>query len=138
MAQEICQQTGIDTLRIEAEEPYSGTFDETIARCQKEMADSVLPKLLALDKDIAAYDTIFLGYPIWFGTYAPPVASLIKSGALDVKVIIRRRGSDASRLLCPAARRRRGESCLRQGVWRLSHAHWHYRQRWQAHRWRHY
>lgn len=88
VAQEISLQTGIDTLRIEAESPYNGTFDETIARCQKEMADSILPKLVAFDKDIAAYDTIFLGYPIWFGTYAPPVASLIKSGALDGKVII--------------------------------------------------
>ena len=88
VAQEISQQTGIDTLRIEAENPYNGTFEETIARCQKEMADSILPKLTALDKNIAAYDTIFLGYPIWFGTYAPPVASLIQSGALRDKVII--------------------------------------------------
>ena len=88
VAQEISRQTGIDTLRIEAENPYNGSFNETIARCQKEMADSILPKLVAFDKDIAAYDTIFLGYPIWFGTYAPPVASLIKSGALDGKVII--------------------------------------------------
>ena len=88
VAQEISRQTGIDTLRIEAENPYNGNFNETIARCQKEMADSILPKLATFDKDIAAYDTIFFGYPIWFGTYAPPVASLIKSGALDGKVII--------------------------------------------------
>ena len=40
VAQEIRRQTGIDTLRIEADNPYNGNFNETIARCQKEMANT--------------------------------------------------------------------------------------------------
>lgn len=31
---------------------------------------------------------IFLGYPVWFGTYAPPVAGFIKENALEGKKIV--------------------------------------------------
>lgn len=88
VAQEIASQLGIDTLRIDVVEPYGGSFEETIARCQKDMANGIVPQLSKMEKDIAAYDTIFLGYPIWFGTYAPPVSSLIKTGLLANKVIV--------------------------------------------------
>lgn len=37
-----------------------------------------LPALKALKTDWSDYDVIFLGYPIWFGTYALPMGSLVK------------------------------------------------------------
>ncbi len=78
VAQEFAKLLDADTLRIEAQQPYDGTYEETIARCQREMAANELPKLKTLDIDLAQYDTIFLGYPIWFGTYARPIATLVQ------------------------------------------------------------
>lgn len=78
VAQEFAKLLNADTLRLDVEQPYNGTYEETIERCQKEMANNELPALKAFKTDFTKYDTIFIGYPIWFGTYAPPIASLVK------------------------------------------------------------
>lgn len=79
VAQEFAQLLHADTLRIEVEQPYDGTYQETIERCQKEMANNEVPALKTRDIDLTKYDTVFLGYPIWFGTYALPITSLVKN-----------------------------------------------------------
>jgi flavodoxin len=79
VAQELQKQTGADIEAIEAAEPYSGKFQETMQRGQREMQNGQWPALKPLTKKIADYDIVFLGYPIWFGTYANPIASLVKA-----------------------------------------------------------
>lgn len=73
---------------IEVEEPYNGTYQETIERCQKEKADGTVPAVKPLKANLADYDTIFLGYPVWFGTYAQPVAGLVSSVDFAGKTIV--------------------------------------------------
>lgn len=77
-----------DTLRIEAEQPYDGTYEETIERCKREMSGNELPALKEIKADLSKYDTILIGYPVWFGTYARPVASLISGTDFAGKKII--------------------------------------------------
>lgn len=88
VAEELQLRLGADIDSIVAEEPYSGTFEETIARCQEEMAADILPSLKALNADIDSYDTIFLGYPVWFGTFARPMKAYLAATKLDGKVIV--------------------------------------------------
>ena len=40
------------------------------------------------DKNLSDYDVIFLGYPIWFGTYAMPIATLVKEQDFAGKTIV--------------------------------------------------
>lgn len=87
-AQVFAELLGADTLRIEAGLPYDGTYSETIARARQEMADSTMPALKDFTSDLSAYDTVFLGYPIWFGTYALPVASLLEKEDFAGKKIV--------------------------------------------------
>lgn len=87
-AQEIKAQLGADIELLEVENPYNGTYAETIARCQSEMASGILPTLKPIKANLKDYDVIFLGYPIWFGTYAPPVAALLKSEAFAGKKVV--------------------------------------------------
>ena len=88
-AKEFAKQLDLDTLiKIEVENPYDGTYDETIERCMKEMETGEIPALKSPGVDVAAYDTVYLGYPIWFGTYAPPVKAFVKEVNLDGKVIV--------------------------------------------------
>ena len=79
VAREFARLLEADTLRIDAAQPYNGTYDETIERCKVEMANNELPELAAQEINLDGYDVVFLGYPIWFGTYAPPVATLVKN-----------------------------------------------------------
>lgn len=79
VAQEIQKQLNCDIAEIECVEPYSGDFGQTIQRWQKEQQEGTLPEIKPLDKNISDYDVIFLGYPIWGGTYAIPVATFLKN-----------------------------------------------------------
>jgi len=88
VAEELQKQTGADIEAVEAVEPYSGNFQETIQRGQREMQSGQTPALRPLKKKIADYDVIFLGYPIWFGTYAMPIATLVKEQDFDGKRIV--------------------------------------------------
>ena len=78
VAQELQKQLGADIDSIVAVEPYSGIFMETIARGQREMQSGETPAIRPLKAKIADYDIIFVGYPIWFGTYAMPIFTLVK------------------------------------------------------------
>ena len=88
VAHEIAQLLNADTLRIDVTQPYDGTYDETIARCLKEKEANIVPELKNQDIDVAKYDTIFIGYPIWFGTYAPPIAALVNEVDFTGKKIV--------------------------------------------------
>ncbi len=88
VAQEVAGLLGADIVKIDVTNPYNGTYAETIARSQEETAANVLPELIDLDIDLSKYETIFLGYPIWFGTYAPPVAALVKEFDFAGKKIV--------------------------------------------------
>jgi len=88
VAQELQKQLGADIESIEAVEPYTGNFQETIQRGQREMQSGETPALKLLQKKIADYDIVFLGYPIWFGTYAMPIATLVKQNDFAGKTVV--------------------------------------------------
>ena len=79
VAEAIAQALNADTEEIVAVNPYDGDFGATIARSQEERAQGILPEIEPIKANLKDYDVIFLGYPIWFGTYAPPVAALLKA-----------------------------------------------------------
>ena len=88
VAEEIQAQTGADIEGIEAVVPYSGNFQETIQRSNRERESGETPALKPLKKRVADYDVIFLGYPIWFGTYALPIATLVKEQDFAGKTVV--------------------------------------------------
>ena len=88
VAQEISNRLGADIEEIVPVTPYDGNFQETIERSQKERESGILPELQPIKSDIKSYDIIFLGYPIWFGTYAPPVAALLDNVDFTGKKVV--------------------------------------------------
>ena len=88
VALELQKQLGADIEAVEAVEPYSGNFQETIERSGRERERGETPAIKPLTKNLADYDVIFLGYPIWFGTYAMPIATLVKEQDFAGKTIV--------------------------------------------------
>lgn len=88
VAEQIANSLGADIEAIECVVPYDGDFNATIARSQQERVEGKLPEIKPLSVNVADYDVIFLGYPIWFGTYAPPVATLLENVDLNGKKIV--------------------------------------------------
>ena len=74
VAQEIATRLNADIEEILAVQPYDGDFQATIDRCMK--------------ADLSKYDVIFLGYPVWFGTYAPPMAAFLAKADLSGKKVV--------------------------------------------------
>lgn len=65
LANLISQEVGGDFRRIEPETPYP-TGDELFDYTEEEANSNARPKFKDLDINMDDYDTIFIGYPIWW------------------------------------------------------------------------
>ena len=88
VAQELQKALGADIEAIELEDPYTGTYAETVDRAGKERQSGNMPKLKPLKADLSEYDVIYLGYPIWYGSYANPIVSLVGEYDFEGKKIV--------------------------------------------------
>ena len=88
VAEEIATRLGADIEEILAVDSYGTDYHATIERCLKEREEGVTPEIQPVAADISAYDVIFLGYPVWFGTFAPPVSAFLDGADLSGKKII--------------------------------------------------
>lgn len=88
VAAEIANRLDADIEQIEAVNPYDGDFQATIERCIQERNEGVTVDIQPVKSDLTKYDVIFIGYPVWFGTYAPPVITFLKNVDLSGKKIV--------------------------------------------------
>lgn len=88
VANEIATRLNADLAEIVPVEPYDGDFYATIERGKKELDEGVLPEIQPLTVNVADYDIVFIGYPIWFGTYAPPVITFFDQVDLSGKKVV--------------------------------------------------
>lgn len=66
VAQEIQEQTGADLFEIVPAEPYTDDYDELLDIAREEQSVDARPEI-AETADLAAYDTVYLGFPNWWG-----------------------------------------------------------------------
>lgn len=88
VAEALQSRLGADIEEIIPVVPYDGDFGATIERGRKELEMGFLPDLQPLKSDLKAYDIIFLGYPVWFGTYANPIATVLDMPGMHGKTIV--------------------------------------------------
>ena len=88
VAQAIQTSLGADIEAIVPVESYGTDYQATIARGGKELREGILPEIQPLKADITAYDIIFIGYPIWFGTYAQPIATVLATQNFAGKKVV--------------------------------------------------
>ena len=88
VANEIASRLNADKEAIVAVNPYDGDFHTTIERCLQEREQGILPEIQPVAANLDDYDVIFLGYPVWFGTFAPPVITWLNSVDLSGKTIV--------------------------------------------------
>ena len=88
VAQEIATRLDADIEEITLVEPYDTAFQATIDRCKADREKGILPEIKPLKSNVADYDWIFIGYPIWFGTYAPPIATMLEKVDFSDKWVV--------------------------------------------------
>ena len=87
VAQEIQKQLGCDIEEIVCTD-YTGDFNAVLGKWQEDMKAGKSPEIKPLTKNVNDYDVIFLGYPIWGGTYASPVATFLKDTDFQGKKLV--------------------------------------------------
>lgn len=88
VADEIISLLGCDSAEIEAVNPYDGDYNATIQRWIAERDSNLTVEIKPLGVDLDQYDTIFLGFPIWGGTFALPVKTFAEQNSLKGKKVI--------------------------------------------------
>ena len=82
VAKDLAAAIGADLYEIVPEKPYTAAdlrWTNPLARCNREhLAGKDVPVAGAVE-DFAAYDTVYLGFPIWYG-YQPLVVSTFCKG----------------------------------------------------------
>lgn len=63
----IHQAVGGDIVKLETEEQYTDNYNDLLDIAQEEKNENARPALSTKIDNIDEYDTIFLGYPIWWG-----------------------------------------------------------------------
>lgn len=88
IAQFIGDRTGGDLFEIAAAEPYPDSYDETTDRAQREQDDHIFPEIAGTVPDTAAYDTVFLGFPIWWAEQPMVVQTFMRDHDLNHATVI--------------------------------------------------
>ena len=82
------EATGGDLVEVERAEPYPEPYGETLKAAQAEISSGVLPSIKPLAANLSDYDVVFIGSPVWYGTYAAPIGSFLRAADLSGKTVI--------------------------------------------------
>lgn len=88
IAQIIQQQTQGDLFRIETVNTYPSQHEPLIRYAEKEQQDNVRPVLKAKIENLADYDTVYIGYPIWWYKMPMVLYSFLEQHDLSGKTLI--------------------------------------------------
>lgn len=83
----IHEAVGGDIIKLETEQTYTSDYNELLDVAQEERRNNARPALRTQINNIDEYDTIFLGYPIWWGDMPMPIYTFLDNYDLSGKTI---------------------------------------------------
>lgn len=87
LAKVAIDQLGADSFEIKPVTPYPAVYDEAIEQATAERNAGARPDYIG-DVDISGYDTIFFGYPIWWGDLPMIVYNFVEDHDWSGKIVI--------------------------------------------------
>jgi flavodoxin len=88
LANQIHQSVGGNIFEIQPEKPYPTDYEEAKSRSRQELDSGFRPMLKTKIKDIGQYGTVFIGYPMWWGTMPMPVYTFLSGYDFSGKTIV--------------------------------------------------
>lgn len=117
VARRLAALTGAELFQLVPCQPYSDQYDVCIQQAQDDQRRNARPALETLPESLDGYDTIYLGYPNYWGTMPMCVFTFLEAFDFTGKTILpfcTHEGSglghseDDIRRLCPGANVKRG------------------------------
>lgn len=98
VARSIQKVTGGDIFRVTVTDEYPDSYNEMSDRTEKEKSEQARPELKdTIDEgEWASYDSVFLGFPIWWGDMPMPIYTFLESYDFTGKTIYPFVTSDSS------------------------------------------
>ena len=87
LAKMIAQKTGSDIFEIVPEKAYPKSYNECTTVAKEEQRKKARPAYKG-EIDTSAYDTIYIGYPIWWGDLPMVVYTFLEAHDLSGKIIV--------------------------------------------------
>lgn len=87
VALEIAAQTGAQVFKIEPETPYTTDYDELLELAGQEQRESAKPTISGELPDLSGINTVYFGYPIWWGDMPMILYSYLDAADLSGKTI---------------------------------------------------
>ena len=88
MAAVIAELTGGDLFELQTVTPYPEDYASMLRVAQEEIDNDARPALAANVENMADYDVVFIGYPIWHGRMPQAIYTFIEAHDLAGKTVI--------------------------------------------------
>lgn len=88
IAEEIQSKTGADIFEIKTVNAYSDDYNTVLDEAKAELNDEARPELSEKVEDMAQYQTVIIGYPIWWGDMPMAVYSFLDEYDLSGKTVL--------------------------------------------------
>lgn len=87
IANQIHKSVGGDIFEIQSIRPYAHDYDAVVEQAGRELDSGDKPALKTKFENITAHDLVFIGYPVWWGTFPAPVKTFLSEYDLSGKTI---------------------------------------------------
>ena len=117
IAEYIHQRVGGDIVELKTITPYPRDYNTVVEQAQQEQRQGARPSISTALPNLERYETVFIGYPNWWGTLPMPFFTLLEQYDLGTKTVIPFCTHEGSRFgrserdlkrLCPKAQFREG------------------------------
>ena len=88
VADYISEMTGADQFEIVADKDYDMPYMQLIEVAKQEANNGELPAMVGKLENVDQYDTVFIGGPVWWGTYPQVMFTFFRDYDLNGKTII--------------------------------------------------
>ena len=88
VADAIAELTGADKFEIKTVKAYPHAYRETTDIAKKEKEANARPEIVGKPENLKDYDTVFLGYPIWWSDLPMAVYTFLENNDFSGKTII--------------------------------------------------
>lgn len=88
MAEMIAEKTGADMFEIQPVQEYPFDYREATEVAKAEQESNARPEIVSYVTNLADYDTIFLGYPIYWSSFPMVIYTFLENQDFNGKIII--------------------------------------------------
>ena len=87
VAETIRQALDVDVAEIRTIRPYEGSYNDVVEQGKREADSGFMPQIESLNIDLSQYDTVILGSPVWWYTFAPAMKTFLNQADLSGKTV---------------------------------------------------